>query len=472
MKNLNVDLKRFYVLGIFISTCITTIASSPARIKPSTVADVIASDRDVCDSTKVLFNSSLAETCRDVEYPLKKLPLIGRTVDTFLCLGIYDTSYLMCKLNDTDAHLAEIGKEFDSKFSKTTKKISLQDVCSALATSSQPKYNKTLNEVVELNRWLHNVTECERLCTNLDSTMNPLCVLLLWSRQFVGQVQLPRKESKEASVAEKVDENLTHETKQSSQTESQPVSTIQHVANNGTLQQLNTTVRQENLSNTAQPLADSNKLQSVETSHVADVNNSNKEHAAVEQIKLTTVGPTVPPSKNKNPQSSPKKIPMQKKMEDPVSIPSGVQEPSGNGKNSKTKSQETSTLSDNTQDQEELPNQQDYNHDDDNPLDLSTDNHNQLETSEQREILPFHTMRVEEDSHFFAYFTVISVLCICGYIGYHNKQKILAIALEGRRGKSGRGRRRPSTASYRKLDCTLEEAVTSQCNSNVTHVIY
>lgn len=50
--------------------------------------------------------------------------------------------------------------------------------------------------------------------------------------------------------------------------------------------------------------------------------------------------------------------------------------------------------------------------------------------------------------------------------------QILAIVLEGRRARNSRGRRRPSTANYRKLDCTLEEAVTSQCNANVTHVIY
>lgn len=108
----------------------------------------------------------------------------------------------------------------------------------------------------------------------------------------------------------------------------------------------------------------------------------------------------------------------------------------------------------------------------------------------------YSTMRTEDDSHFFTYFTVIILACLAGYIGYHNKQKvsliyallfdiyvlfyiesnfffqILAIVLEGRRSRSNRGRRRPSTASYRKLDCTLEEAVTSQCNANVTHVIY
>ncbi|XP_066998942.2 trans-Golgi network integral membrane protein 2 [Anabrus simplex] len=76
-----------------------------------------------------------------------------------------------------------------------------------------------------------------------------------------------------------------------------------------------------------------------------------------------------------------------------------------------------------------------------------------------------------EDSHFFAYFMTMIVLCIIGYLVFHNKQKILALALEGR---SRRGsRRRPNTAGYRKLDSNLEEAVTSQCSSaSVTHVIY
>ncbi|XP_008561088.1 uncharacterized protein LOC103580927 [Microplitis demolitor] len=79
----------------------------------------------------------------------------------------------------------------------------------------------------------------------------------------------------------------------------------------------------------------------------------------------------------------------------------------------------------------------------------------------------------DDDSHFFGYFTILGLICgMGGCLLYHHKQKILAILLEGRRSRGGRGRRRPSTASYRKLDCTLEEAVTSQCNSNVTNVIY
>ncbi|KAL7289314.1 hypothetical protein TKK_0017245 [Trichogramma kaykai] len=81
--------------------------------------------------------------------------------------------------------------------------------------------------------------------------------------------------------------------------------------------------------------------------------------------------------------------------------------------------------------------------------------------------------RQEEESHYFAYFTTISLICFILYIGYHNKQKLFAMVLEGRRSRRGRGsRRRPSTANYRKLDSNLEEAVTSQCNSNATNIIY
>nr|CAD7438729.1 unnamed protein product [Timema bartmani] len=69
----------------------------------------------------------------------------------------------------------------------------------------------------------------------------------------------------------------------------------------------------------------------------------------------------------------------------------------------------------------------------------------------------------DEDSHFFAYFMTMVLICIIGYLVFHNKQK----------GRSRKGsRRRPNTAGYRKLDSNLEEAVTSSCSQSVTHVIY
>lgn len=88
----------------------------------------------------------------------------------------------------------------------------------------------------------------------------------------------------------------------------------------------------------------------------------------------------------------------------------------------------------------------------------------------------------EGDSNFFAYFMLFMAICVLGYVGYHNKSKVLALLLEGRRGSSsGRGggaglsRRRSSrkhTAQYQKLDTNLEEAISSTGQSRTSQVIY
>lgn len=72
----------------------------------------------------------------------------------------------------------------------------------------------------------------------------------------------------------------------------------------------------------------------------------------------------------------------------------------------------------------------------------------------------------EPDSNFFTYLCILMFLCITLYIMFHNKQKLMALLLEGRRG-SRRTRERSrggSKAAYSKLDCNLEEAITSKKN--------
>ncbi|XP_058813489.1 uncharacterized protein LOC131677612 [Topomyia yanbarensis] len=84
----------------------------------------------------------------------------------------------------------------------------------------------------------------------------------------------------------------------------------------------------------------------------------------------------------------------------------------------------------------------------------------------------------ETDSNFFSYFLFVMFACIMCYVAYHNKTKIFALVLEGRRSNSGRGgfsKDRKHTAAYRKLDSNLEEAITSNTvasSRSTSQIIY
>ncbi|XP_055531840.1 trans-Golgi network integral membrane protein TGN38-like [Wyeomyia smithii] len=87
----------------------------------------------------------------------------------------------------------------------------------------------------------------------------------------------------------------------------------------------------------------------------------------------------------------------------------------------------------------------------------------------QQQIIHEDPFFEERDSNFFSYFLLLMFVCILCYVAYHNKTKLFALLLEGRRANSGRGgfsKGRKHTAAYRKLDSNLEEAITSGVATN------
>ncbi|KAK2583255.1 hypothetical protein KPH14_009268 [Odynerus spinipes] len=387
-----------------------------------------------------------------------------------------------------------------------------------------PMYDKVQPALSKLAKLLKNLFKCNQICFDINDSLNPLCAVLAWINQIDQTIKknavttknskpssttndnsnIPKSVQQEENRIEQV--NIDHEhsaniqnavsskgTKKndmvtqnvpnivllnanklqpsinSFNNDNKPMpkeKVLSTVAHSVTMKQNSTTTNSASQTNVPNPIMESGKkhsqphdIKDTLDSVVIDTNQPAKEVSQKDDIP-TNDNRIIDTNKNVNNKA------ISPSVEDVKST----------------------TLSENTQDSiaednaANIANHDDFNHIEDDPLSngnieslgqpIDTDNQNENipEISGQRE--SFRVIKNDEESHFFTYFTIISLGFIAGYIGYHNKQKILAIVLEGRRSKNNRGRRRPSTANYRKLDCTLEEAVTSQCNANVTHVIY
>ena len=126
---------------------------------------------------------------------------------------------------------------------------------------------------------------------------------------------------------------------------------------------------------------------------------------------------------------------------------------------------------------------------------VKVEDSNALEVPNQPIALDDHMneeQALETQSKYFSYFVLLTVVGIIAYLVFHNKKKvepclcpwvqlqgffflfqILALVLEGRRrNQQGRGRRSSSSAQYRKLDNNLEEAMGSNSDDSLRHVIY
>lgn len=108
----------------------------------------------------------------------------------------------------------------------------------------------------------------------------------------------------------------------------------------------------------------------------------------------------------------------------------------------------------------------------------NNNNVNNVQNTQSRLIDNQLEFRADKESSFFPYFMFLMFVVVTFYVAYHNKSKILALLIEGRRSRSyssrgGSGRRKQHSAEYRKLDSNLEEAIQSDGGHVLsTQIIY
>ncbi|XP_050463142.1 trans-Golgi network integral membrane protein 1-like [Cataglyphis hispanica] len=499
------------VLNILILVVsFTGVISAP--MQPMSIIEVMKSDQNLCETSKFLYDSEYTKLCASLSYPNASLNVTEENLNIFLCLGVYDTAYKICqysnqspplipKINNTvlTSYVKNV-TTYVKEFVPEAKLKQQEKFCDSLQgfTSS---YNNTDSLLKPLIEKLNKSYKCQQICFDFEDKFRPLCAVFAWIKRFDDIKKAERTKTKDVIT--------------------DPVTILSKEAASsnrivGTTKKTYTEENNEKNINKfkANPENDHNKVEITYESEIVttvkpDVEKmkSDAEKSSETQKKSNNTFRVTQPYKSPTFKENEKNTLDMKSDNDKIAKPintlatDDLQVPSINNsaddvpkkdvvnkekgeeinKEQNTDDLKTSTLSENTQDHYDVgnpeediePNVADSNNDEDDPIQQSTRNQNgNVQEVFEPKNMRYPNIRTEDDSHFFTYFTVIIVACIAGYIGYHNKQKIFAIVLEGRRSRSNRGRRRPSTANYRKLDCTLEEAVTSQCNANVTHVIY
>lgn len=452
------------------------------------IIEVMKNDTNICEKSKVLYDLEYTKRCESLPYPSASLNFSEETLDSLLCLGIYDTAYKFCQYsNNPELQIPSLSMPVLPSFVKkfVVNETQQMKFCDSLQgfTSSYNKIDPLLKILVEN---LNKREKCQRICFSLNDALNQVCAIFAWIKKIdkeANKIEI----RKDHITSDKPSITQSNETASNSKTivEEETKKTLEVKETNKS----NTNLKSDNIGKdnlkvpnlelgTEKTKSDTKKLNKIIMSETQSRESAsstfggNKEKGNKENI-FDKTEITKQPIKQTPVAKSESQDPSINSLVDIVPN-KGNAEDKGEEfyKEQNTDDLKTSTLSENTQDHYDAANPEDVD-DVEDTIQQSTRNQNEnIQDIFEQKNLQYPNIRTEDDSHFFTYFTVVTVACIAGYIGYHNKQKILAIVLEGRRSRNNRGRRRPSTANYRKLDCTLEEAVTSQCNANVTHVIY
>ncbi|XP_043259108.1 uncharacterized protein LOC122401194 isoform X2 [Colletes gigas] len=465
------------------------------------IIDVMRTDSELPKMPLFFNESSILKSCFDVKYPEENVAPNIISTNTLLCLTFYDTWYKVCHFNQIEI-LSYNSSTFDSvlqKFIPGPDDTDKTKFCNNLGglTISYEKLKPLLSKLLEFNK----PYVCFPICFDTEGHFNPLCAIVAWSKSINDNAKklntvkkMPPHDDvlKDAHSEAKKQKSIkvstfnsdiaktTRINNNSEMVKTVPSNNDNHNDNhNDNLQNVlnspdtvNSQNKSGNLTSKPQEVAASLPLLKLKSTSTLNVKNTSliSKIDSMDIKDQKTKGKSIPPELNHKEKVSDMQT---------VNTPEDFEAPKNLGTSNNEHEESTKDVNDDDKPPGKIQEEYEWNpvnngklpFEGTDSLDQSNEpgdqNQHVAEPFEQRDTISHRIIRPDEESHIFTYFTVITLISIAAYIGYHNKQKILAIVLEGRRSRNSRDRRRPSTVNYRKLDYTLEEAVTSQVGKHV-----
>jgi len=193
MGNHYADLFRiiFTLNCLILFLSFTEVKSAPV----TSIIDVMKNDQKLCSTSKFVYDSNYIKPCASIVFPTSG-NYNSETLNSFLCLGVYDTAYKICQYSSQKEISLNSTATFNSYVEKyiPNENMAQEEFCNSLKgfTSLYDKIDSLLKQLITS---LNNPHECMRICFDFRDKFQPLCAIFAWINSINDDIL--RSEKKE-----------------------------------------------------------------------------------------------------------------------------------------------------------------------------------------------------------------------------------------------------------------------------------
>ncbi|CAB3364860.1 Hypothetical predicted protein [Cloeon dipterum] len=196
--------------GLMLFSLVLSVASGPVPQADVTILARMAEDKQICSfpPREMLVDKSkngILRSCRmDLEEDLKNssqtLEFAADNPTYLLCMGIYDLSIHVCQSKISSEALPNTPEAFNKLF---TDDIRAENFCTDIANIEPvaASSNTTARWVTILSQNLATEAECTRICKPKSNHTNPLCNIIAWGRNILKKRESSNPVEKAPSTA-------------------------------------------------------------------------------------------------------------------------------------------------------------------------------------------------------------------------------------------------------------------------------